>query len=106
MTTDWQEVAHLLELAQAGGAAEVLAESERLLSAATGEVADGPAALHFPRAVAVLMLGDHKAALAACQLMLDAADREGSRGWRSIALSTDSSRSGTASPTRRATRAG
>ena len=91
MTTDWQEVAHLLELAQAGGAAEALAESERLLSAATGSVADGPAALHFPRAVALLMLADHKGALAACELLLAAADREGSRGWRSIALSTRSS---------------
>ncbi|MGS2619665.1 diguanylate cyclase [Micromonospora sp. LZ34] len=82
----------LLEEAQAGGAAQVLAVAETALREPTGEIRDGPAAMHFARAVALTRLGDLQAAIAAVDLMLAAADREGSVGWRSCALSMRANR--------------
>ncbi|MFY1575352.1 diguanylate cyclase [Verrucosispora sp. WMMD703] len=77
----------LLEEAQAGGAAQVLAEAVAALREPTGELRDGPAAMHFVRVVALTRLGDLRAAIAAADLMLVAAERENSAGWRSCALS-------------------
>ncbi len=77
----------LLEEAQAGGAAQVLAEAVAALREPTGELRDGPAAMHFARVVALTRLGDLRAAIAAADLMLVAAERENSAGWRSCALS-------------------
>ncbi|MDG4798840.1 GGDEF domain-containing protein [Micromonospora sp. WMMD1082] len=77
----------LLEEAQAGGAAQVLAVAEAALREPTGEICDGPAAMHFARVVALTRLGDLRAAIAAADLMLAAAEREDSAGWRSCALS-------------------
>ncbi|QGN48198.1 diguanylate cyclase [Micromonospora sp. WMMD558] len=82
----------LLEEAQAGGAAQVLAAAESALREATGEICDGPAAMHFARVVALTRLGDLPAAVAAADLMLAAADREHSVGWRSCALSLRANR--------------
>ncbi|NJP31809.1 GGDEF domain-containing protein [Micromonospora thermarum] len=82
----------LLEEAQAGGAAQVLAAAESALREASGEICDGPAAMHFARVVALTRLGDLPAAVAAADLMLAAADRERSVGWRSCALSLRANR--------------
>ncbi|WP_341720084.1 GGDEF domain-containing protein [Micromonospora sp. FIMYZ51] len=83
---------NLLEEAQAGGAARVLTVAEAALREPTGELPDGPAAMHFARVVALTRLGDLRAAIAAADLMLAAADREGSAGWRSCALSLRATR--------------
>lgn len=77
----------LLEEAQAGAAAQVLTVAESALREPTGDICDGPAAMHFVRVVALTRLGDLRAAVAAADLMLAAADRERSTGWRSCALS-------------------
>ncbi|MDM4718250.1 GGDEF domain-containing protein [Micromonospora sp. WMMA1363] len=82
----------LLEEAQAGGAAQVLTVAEAALREATGEICDGPAAMHFARVVALTRLGDLPTAIAAADLMLAAADRERSVGWRSCALSLRANR--------------
>ncbi|RIV39724.1 GGDEF domain-containing protein [Micromonospora radicis] len=82
----------LIEEAQAGAAAQVLTVAESALRAATGEVPDGPAAMHFARVVALTRLGDLPAAIAAADLMLAAAERENSAGWRSCALSLRATR--------------
>ncbi|MEU5549852.1 GGDEF domain-containing protein [Micromonospora sp. NPDC047793] len=82
----------LVEEAQTGAAAPALATAETTLREATGEIADGPAALHFARVVALTRLGELRAAVAAADLMLAAADREGSAGWRSCALSLRATR--------------
>ncbi|GAB3592381.1 GGDEF domain-containing protein [Angustibacter peucedani] len=76
----------LLERAQSGEEHEVLAEAERLLREPTGDLVDGAPALHYARAVALAVIGDDRACMAACDLMVAAADREGSPGWRSCAL--------------------
>ncbi|HWG97927.1 MAG TPA: GGDEF domain-containing protein, partial [Pilimelia sp.] len=82
-----RRAARLLEEAQTGNAAQALAAAETQLRAATGELVDGPAAIHFPRLVALIMLGEQRRAIGSVDLMLAAADREGSAGWRSCALS-------------------
>ncbi len=81
----------LLEEAQTGGAADVLATSEAFLRTPTGDLADGPAAMHFVRVVALIVLGDLRAALAAVDVMLRAAERDGNVGWRACALATRAS---------------
>jgi diguanylate cyclase (GGDEF)-like protein len=81
----------LLERAQTGEAAAVLAEAEEILRAETGDLADGPAAIHFVRAVCYISMGDLRAVLAAVELMLRAAEREQSPGWRACALATRAS---------------
>jgi hypothetical protein len=81
----------LLEEAQTGGAADVLVTAEALLRDRTGEPAGGPAAMHFVRVVALIVLGDLRAALAAVELMLQAAERDGNAGWRACALATRAS---------------
>ncbi|MEV6692273.1 GGDEF domain-containing protein [Micromonospora sp. NPDC051196] len=82
----------LLEEAQAGAAAQVLTAAESALRESTGEISGGPAAMHFARVVALTRLGDLRAAIDAADLMLAAADREGSAGWRSCALSLRATR--------------
>ncbi|MGX6603332.1 diguanylate cyclase domain-containing protein [Micromonosporaceae bacterium Da 78-11] len=83
-----QDTVRLLEQAQAGQAAEALAQAEFLLCRTTGVLADGPACLHFARAISLNSLGDLPAVDAALELMLAAADRERSPGWRACALGT------------------
>ncbi|WIM95312.1 GGDEF domain-containing protein [Actinoplanes oblitus] len=78
----------LLERAQTGDAAAVLAEAETALRAATGDLADGPACMHFVRVVAFIARGDQRAAIEAAEPMLRAAEREGSRGWQAAALAS------------------
>jgi diguanylate cyclase (GGDEF)-like protein len=77
----------LLEEAQTGGAQRVIAVTEAALRERTGELVDGPAALHFARVVGFYSMGDIPASIAAIDLMLIAADREASTGWCSSALS-------------------
>jgi diguanylate cyclase (GGDEF)-like protein len=77
----------LIERAQSGGAQAVLAEAESLLRSATGELADGAPDVHFARAVALDVLGDARGALAAADLVVSAAVRDASPGWRSCGLS-------------------
>jgi len=78
----------LLEHAQSGQAPAALAEADALLRAATGELADGPACLHFVRAISFNMLGAVAASDDALALMLAAAERERSPGWQACALGT------------------
>jgi diguanylate cyclase (GGDEF)-like protein len=80
-------VARLLERAQCGEHDEALRLSELALRAPTGDLAGGPAGMHFVRSVALDVQGHTLEALAAIDLMLQSAVREGSRGWRSCALS-------------------
>jgi len=84
-TTRW--VARLLERAQAGEGEAVLAEAEEHLRAPGGD----RAGMHFVRVVALIVRGDLRAVLAAVELMLRAAVRERSAGWRSCALATRAS---------------
>jgi diguanylate cyclase (GGDEF)-like protein len=81
----------LLEQAQTGDARTVLTLAESILGAGTGAPADGPACMHFVRAVAFIVLGDLRAGLDAVDLMLHAAEREGSAGWQACALATRAS---------------
>jgi hypothetical protein len=83
-----QHAVRLLEQAQSGQAAAALADADALLREATGELADGPACLHFVRAISFNMLGDLPAVDDAVELMLAAAERERSPGWRACALGT------------------
>lgn len=80
-------VARLLERAQCGEHVDVLRLAEAELTRATGELAGGPAGLHFVRVVALGVLGRTDEALRAVDLMLAAAEREASPGWQSCALS-------------------
>jgi hypothetical protein len=80
-------VGRLLERAQCGEHVEALRVAEVELARPTGELAGGPAGMHFVRVVALGVLGRTDDALIAVDLMLAAAEREGSRGWRSSALS-------------------
>jgi diguanylate cyclase (GGDEF)-like protein len=80
-------VARLLERAQCGGHVDALRVAEGELARPTGELAGGPAGMHFVRVVALGVLGRTDDALLAVDLMLAAAEREGSPGWRSCALS-------------------
>ncbi|GAA4591490.1 hypothetical protein GCM10023107_19980 [Actinoplanes octamycinicus] len=78
----------LLERAQTGEAAAVQAEAETALRAVTGDLADGPACMHFVRVVSFIARGDQRAAIEAAGPMLRAAEREGSRGWQAAALAS------------------
>jgi diguanylate cyclase (GGDEF)-like protein len=80
-------VARLLERAQCGEHVAALRVAEAELARPTGELAGGQAGMHFVRVVALGVLGRTDDALLAVDLMLGAAEREGSRGWRSCALS-------------------
>ncbi|MET0422578.1 MAG: GGDEF domain-containing protein [Actinoplanes sp.] len=97
-----ERAARLLEQAQAGEAAQALADAESLLLEATGDAADGPACLHFVRAISFNMLGDLPAVEDALELMLAAADRERSPGWRACALGTRAAQRSRFSETRSA----
>jgi diguanylate cyclase (GGDEF)-like protein len=85
--SDTTLVARLLERAQNGEHDEVLRLAEKTLRERTGDLADGDAGMHFVRAIALRVLGRSSEAMSAIDLMLQAADREGSQGWRSCALS-------------------
>ena len=61
--------------------------AEETLREPTGDLADGRAGMHFVRSVALDVQGHTRQALDASDLMLVAAEREGSQGWRSCALS-------------------
>jgi hypothetical protein len=52
-----------------------------------GSIEPAPAGLHYVRAVAFYAVNDYRAALAAGDLMLAAAEREADPGWLSNALS-------------------
>jgi diguanylate cyclase (GGDEF)-like protein len=78
----------LLEQAQTGEPVAALAEAEAMLREATGDIADGPACLHFVRCVAFLSQNDPHRSIDAADLMLLAAAREESRGWQAAALAT------------------
>ncbi|MEU4237092.1 GGDEF domain-containing protein [Actinoplanes sp. NPDC026619] len=87
MTEITQQAARLLEQAQSGQAAEALAEAEMFL----GGGSDGPACMHFVRALALTNLGDPHAAVPAFDLMATAAVRENSPGWLACALASRAS---------------
>ena len=75
-----RQVARLLERAQSGHAREALAEAESALR-------DGdPAGMHFVRAIALANLGENP--VPAFDVTARVAEREGSPGWRSCALSS------------------
>ncbi|WP_433360317.1 diguanylate cyclase domain-containing protein [Actinoplanes sp. CA-142083] len=82
-----RHAARLLERAQAGEADAVLTEVTAGLGAPGGDLA----CLHFVRVVALIVQGDLRAALAAVEIMLRAAEREGSNGWVACALATRAS---------------
>ncbi|MDQ1538926.1 MAG: hypothetical protein QOE58_3319 [Actinomycetota bacterium] len=88
MGADTAVVARLLERAQCGDHAEVLLLAEKALREPTGDLADGEPGMHFVRWVAMCVFGHSDLALAAINLMLTSALREGSQGWRSCALSS------------------
>jgi len=78
-----RQVARLLERAQSGHAQEALAAAESALR-------DGDrAGMHFVRAVALETLGEDP--IPALGLMVRAAEREGSPGWRACALASRAS---------------
>lgn len=79
-------IAQLMERAQSGHHLEVLVETERLLRQATGDLSDGPAGLHFPRVVCLLWQDKAQEAIAAADMMIAAAVRDGRNGWRACAL--------------------
>ena len=87
MSGDTAAVARLLERAQCGEHAEVLRIAEEALREPTGDLAGGPAGMHFVRFVALVVQGRSGEALGAIDLMLKSAEREGNHGWRSCALS-------------------
>jgi diguanylate cyclase (GGDEF)-like protein len=82
-----RRVARLLERAQAGEDAEVLAEAETSLRSPGGD----QAGMHFVRVVALIVRGELRAALAALEPMLHAAERDHNPGWRACALATRAS---------------
>jgi diguanylate cyclase (GGDEF)-like protein len=84
---DPADVARLLERAQCGEHDEALRLAVEALEGPTGDLADGAAGMHFVRVVALGVVGRTDEALHAVDLMLRAAEREGSAGWRSCALS-------------------
>jgi diguanylate cyclase (GGDEF)-like protein len=87
MGADTAAVARLLERAQCGEHDDVLRVTERILRERTGDLADGDAGMHFVRSVTLVVQRRTEEALGATELMLRAAEREGSEGWRSCALS-------------------
>jgi diguanylate cyclase (GGDEF)-like protein len=84
---DTAAVARLLERAQCGEHEDALRAAEAALREPTGDLADGDAGMHFVRFVALVVMGRTSEALEAIELMLKSAEREGSHGWRSCALS-------------------
>jgi diguanylate cyclase (GGDEF)-like protein len=82
-----RRAARLLERAQAGEADEVLAEVTELMRAPGGDLA----CMRFVRVVVQIVRGDTPAVLEEVELMLRAAEAEGSHGWRACALGTRSS---------------
>jgi len=84
---DTTVVARLLERAQCGEHDEALRLAEKALREPTGDLADGAAGMHFVRFVALVVQGRSSEAIGAIDLMLQSAEREGSQGWRSCALS-------------------
>lgn len=79
--------ARLLERAQSGEPEEVLRAAEEALRESTGDLLDGPAVLHFPRIVAMIVLGRHREAIVAASQLIAAAEQQGCPGWRSNGLS-------------------
>lgn len=80
--------AALLERAQAGAHDAVLAQAETELRAVSGDLADGPAGLHFVRVVSLIMKSAPlDVTMPACDLMLAAAQRTDEQGWLSCAHS-------------------
>jgi diguanylate cyclase (GGDEF)-like protein len=84
---DSAKVARLLESAQTGGHDEALRCAEETLRAPTGDLADGPAGMHFVRCVALICAGRTDEVMAAANLMLDCTESRANHGWRSCALS-------------------
>ena len=82
-----RRAARLLERAQAGEADVVLTEVSAMLHTRRDDLA----CLHFVRAVAQIVLGDLRGVLESVEVMLRAAEREGSDGWRACALATRAS---------------
>ncbi|MFC4068052.1 sensor domain-containing diguanylate cyclase [Actinoplanes subglobosus] len=82
------EAVRLLEHAQTGEAVAARERAEEVLRAATGDLADGPACMHFVRVVSFIAQGDPAAAVEASDLMLPSTEREGSAGWRACALAS------------------
>lgn len=87
MTEDTALVARLLERAQCGEHNEALRLADAALLERAGAPEDGSAGMHFVRFVALLVQGRSSEAIGAIDLMLESAEREGSIGWRSCALS-------------------
>jgi diguanylate cyclase (GGDEF)-like protein len=83
---DTVEVTRLASAAQQGNADQVRQVVEARMVELCGSIKDGPPGLHYVRAVAFQATGDYRAALAAGDLMLAAAERDGDAGWRSNAL--------------------
>jgi diguanylate cyclase (GGDEF)-like protein len=81
-----REAARLLERAQIGEADAARARAEEVLRSASGDLADGPACMHFVRMVTFIAQADPAGAIEAADLMLPAAEREDSAGWRASAL--------------------
>ena len=81
-------MASLLERAQCGEHDDALRLAEQALREPTGNLADGPPGMHFVRFVALLVDGRSSEAMDAVELMLQSAERDGSHGWRSCALSS------------------
>src|SRR5689334_146587 len=84
---DTVEVTRLAAAAQRGNADEVRRAVEARMVELCGSIEDAPAGMHYVRAVAFYAISNYRAALAAGDLMLAAAEREGDAGWRSNALS-------------------
>src|SRR4051794_27955241 len=68
-----RQALRLLEEAQTGGAAGAVAAAEAALRGCTGELVDGPAALHFALAVARYAQGELRESIAGIELLLVAA---------------------------------
>jgi len=79
---DTAEVMRLVAAAQQGAADDVRRVAEARMVECGGHIEAGPAGLHFVRAVAFYAEGNYREALAASELMLAAAEREGDAGWR------------------------
>lgn len=83
---DTAEVMRLVAAAHEDDPNDVRRAVEARMVELAGRVEDGPAGLHYVRAVALRAAGAHREALAACTLMVAAAERESSPGWRGTAL--------------------
>ncbi|MEU8656891.1 GGDEF domain-containing protein [Actinoplanes philippinensis] len=83
-----REAARLLERAMTGEAAAVRERAEAVLRSVSGDPADGPACMHFVRSVTFIAQAEPTRAIEAAELMLSAAEREGSAGWQACALAT------------------